>query len=123
MSKPNKTKQTEKLRGVLEKVKSLEGISGYILRSSESASVDLDDSTKIIEYAALSSKAFEAGDELSKTFDLGEVNSVVLQGKKSKILLLTPGDARLSIFMDKNVDHKAVYDKLRLIGDQTSISL
>ena len=114
MPSKNETKQVENLRENLEKIKALEGVIGYILRGSTSASVDLKDSTKIIEYAALSSTALEAGEEISKTFDLGEIDTIILEGKDAKILSLTIGDHRLSIFMDKNIDHNAICKELDL---------
>jgi predicted regulator of Ras-like GTPase activity (Roadblock/LC7/MglB family) len=96
----------------LENINAREGVIGYILRSPTSASVDLKDSSKIIDYAVLSATAFESSENLSRLFALGKMYSVVLEGKDVKILCLKIGDHRLSVFMEKNVDHNSIYKKL-----------
>lgn len=100
------------LRVALENINAREGVIGYILRSPTSASVDLKDSSKIIDYAVLSATAFESSEGLSRLFALGKMHSVVLEGKDVKILCLKIGDHRLSVFMEKNVDHNSIYKKL-----------
>jgi len=98
----------------LENIKNKEGIIGYILRNSKSASVDLNDPTKIIEYAMLSSELLEAGEVSSETFQLGLVNSIVVEGNNVKVILLVLGDQRLSIFMDKKADHNKIFKEFDL---------
>jgi predicted regulator of Ras-like GTPase activity (Roadblock/LC7/MglB family) len=100
------------LRGFLDKIKSRPGIIGYIVRGPTSASVDIKDPSKIIDYAALSAEAMESGDSLSETFELGKICSIVLEGKKAKILLLKKGEQELTIFMEKSVDHNNIYKEL-----------
>jgi len=100
------------LRVTLENINAEEGIIGYILRGPTSASVDLKDSSKIIDYAVLSATAFESSETLSKLFELGKVHNVVLEGKDVKILCATIGDQRLSVFMEKTVDHNSIYKRL-----------
>jgi len=95
---------TDKLRASLEELKGYEGVIGYILRNSTSAAIDLKDSSKLIEYAILSSSALEAGEELSETLNLGEVKSILVEGKEVKILSFTVGENKVSIFMEKNAD-------------------
>jgi len=100
------------LRVALENINTKEGIIGYILRGPTSASVDIKDPSKIIEYAVLSAAAFESSESLSHLFGLGKIRSVVLEGKDVKILCATIGDQRLSVFMEKTVDHNSIYRKL-----------
>ena len=100
------------LRATLEKIKDREGMIGYILRTSTSAFVDLKDPSKIIDYAALSAEAIEFGEKLSNAFELGKTNSIILEGKEVKILSLIIREQRLSVFMEKNVDHNSVYKDL-----------
>jgi predicted regulator of Ras-like GTPase activity (Roadblock/LC7/MglB family) len=106
--------KSEKLHESLEDIKTREGIIGYILRTSDAASIDVKDPTKIIDYAVLSSTALEVGEELSETFELGEPKSVLLHGKDAKILSLRVDDQRLSVFMEKDVDHEEIYEDLDL---------
>jgi predicted regulator of Ras-like GTPase activity (Roadblock/LC7/MglB family) len=104
----------EKLHENLERLKAHNGINGYILRGLKSASVDLKDPNKIIEYAALSSTTLESAEEISRAMSLGNINRVVLEGKNAKILALTISDYRLSIFMDKNIDPNEICAELGL---------
>lgn len=96
------------LRQTLEDIKRKDGIIGYIIRGTTSASVDIKDPSKIIDYAALSAEAMELVETLSSTFGLGKVCNIVLEGKTLKVLSLTKDEQQLSIFMDKSVDHEAI---------------
>lgn len=104
----------ENLHTTLENIKTREGIVGYILRTPKSASIDLKDPTKIIDYAILSSTVLEAGEKLANTFELGKILKVTLEGKDAKILILKIGDNRLSIFMDKTVNQDEIYKDLNI---------
>lgn len=105
MPATDKEKEVEELQERLKDIKTTEGIIGYILRSSNSASIDLNDPTKVLDYAVLSTTALEAGQEISDIFEMGEANSTVLEGEDIKVLSMIIGDNRLSIFMEKKVDH------------------
>jgi predicted regulator of Ras-like GTPase activity (Roadblock/LC7/MglB family) len=102
----------ERIKQNIDKVKTKEGIIGYILRNSTSASIDLKDPTKIIDYAVLSSSALEASEELSKTFKLGDVKHVLVEGNNVKLLSFTVEDSKVSVFMEKDIDHSRVHKDL-----------
>jgi len=102
----------ERIKQKVESVKSKEGVIGYILRNSTSASIDLKDPAKIIDYAVLSSSAFEASEELSKTFKLGEVKYSLIKGDTVKLLSFINGENKVSVFMENNIDHKRIYKDL-----------
>ena len=51
---------------------------------------------------------------MTNTFELGKVNHIVVEGENAKVLSLTIGDHRISIFMNKKVDHNTIYKDLRL---------
>lgn len=102
----------EKIKQNIDKVKLKEGIIGYILRNAKSASIDLKDPTNIIDYAVLSSSALEASEELSNTFELGDVKHVIVEGNTVKLLSFTVEENKVSVFMEKNVDHKRIYKDL-----------
>jgi len=95
-------------RATMEHIRSREGIIGYIIRGPTSASVDVKDPSKIIDYAVLSAAAFESSEGLSNLFELGKISNIVLEGKTLKILSLTKGEQRISVFMDKSLDHKSI---------------
>ena len=114
MPAKNKEKEIEKLQESLKDIKTIEGIIGYILRSSNSASIDLKDPTKVIDHAVLSTTALEAGREISNTFEIGEANTIVLEGEDIKVLSKIIGDNRLSILMKNKVDHNKLCKDLNL---------
>jgi predicted regulator of Ras-like GTPase activity (Roadblock/LC7/MglB family) len=100
------------LRARLEEIKGREGVIGYILRNSHSASIDLKDPAKIIDYAILSSSTIDAGEELADQFNVGEVVSIVVEGKNTKMLSMITGENRISIFMEKSVDAETLKNAL-----------
>jgi predicted regulator of Ras-like GTPase activity (Roadblock/LC7/MglB family) len=100
------------LRSTLDKIKTKEGVIGYILRAATSATVDIKDPGKIIDYAVLSTSALETGENLLEAFGLGKLSSVVVKGKDLKMLLVTIDEQRISIFMDKDVDHNSIRKEL-----------
>lgn len=105
---------TSSLRSNLDQIKAHEGVIGYILRNATSASIDLKDPAKIVDYAILSSSALDASKELTGLLELGDPRSVIVEGKSSKMLSVVVGDNKISVFMEKSVDCEAILRKLRL---------
>jgi predicted regulator of Ras-like GTPase activity (Roadblock/LC7/MglB family) len=101
------------LRANLEEIKTYDGVVGYILRNSASAAIDLKDPAKIIDYAIISSSALDACEELSRLFDLGAVKDIVVEGKVVKVLSLSVGESRVSIFLEKDADCEKILRKLQ----------
>ncbi len=95
-------------RSTLDKIKSKEGVIGYIVRGPTSASVDIKDPAKIIDYAGLSAEAMEAGETMVETFELGSISNIVVEGKSVKMLLMKKGEQEITVFMDRSVDHNSV---------------
>ena len=108
-----KTSNNENLQKKLQEIKDQEGIIGYILRSSKSASIDLKDPTKMIEYAVLSSTVFDTSSDLTNTLQIGAITTILVESEKMKLLSMNVNDNRLSIFMEKNVDHNKLYKNLK----------
>ena len=104
------------LRACLEEIKAYKGVIGYILRNSASAAIDLKDSTKLIDYAILSSSALDASEEFSELFSLGKIRHIVVEGKGVKKLSLTIDENRISVFMEKNADCEKILRRLRALG-------
>ena len=102
----------DNVRPMLEEVKRSEGVIGYILRNTTSATIDLNDPTKLIDYATLSSSTFEASEQLSELFDLGEIKNIKVEGKDTNTLHLSIDENDISIFMEKNVDAKKILEKM-----------
>lgn len=101
------------LRASLEEIKNYEGVVGYILRNTTSASIDLKEPAKIIEYAVLSAASFDATDEISSIFQLGKIKNTIIRGKDIKMLSLALEGNKISIFMENNADAEKVLKRIR----------
>ena len=103
----------EALRASLEEVKNCDGVIGYILRNTTSASIDLKDPARIIDYAILASTAFDAAEDIAEFFKLGEVKNITIKGKKAKMLSLTVAENKISIFMESNADLDRILKRIQ----------
>lgn len=111
--KNSKLDEVEMMLEKLQDIKGQEGIMGYILRGSKSASIDLKDPTKIIEYAVLSSTAYDVSKKLTETLQTGEVDNLVVESEDTKLLSTSVNDHQVTIFMEKNVDHSKLFKNLK----------
>jgi len=96
----------------LAEIRKAEGVVGYILRSTTAATIDLKEPEKIVEYAILSSQVLDSSREISELFELGDVESTLIEGKEIKALCLVIGENKISIFMEKNADHADILKKV-----------
>jgi len=98
----------EELRMKLAAINKTEGITGYILKDTSSAVIDLKDQSRLVDYAILSSQAYDFGQEMSELFDLGNVENIVVEGKDVKVVCMNIDENKVSIFMEKTADHACV---------------
>jgi len=103
----------DNIRKTLEEVRNYEGVVGYILRNPASAAIDLKDPAKIIDYAILSSATFDASQKYAELFDLGDVRSILVEGKDTKMLSAAIDENRISVFMEKSADTEKILRRLR----------
>ena len=96
----------------LAEIRKAKGVVGYILRSTTSATIDLKEPEKIIEYAILSSQVLDSSREISDLFDLGDVESILIEGKETKALCMVIGENKISIFMEKNANHANILQRV-----------
>lgn len=96
----------------LREIKSQEGIIGYIMRSEKSAAIDLKDPTKMIDYALLSSTMIDVSQNLPEELEMDEINSIIVESDDTKIMSININNNRISIFMEKHVNHDKLYKKL-----------
>jgi hypothetical protein len=89
----------------VQEIRKNEDVLGYILRGESKAAVDLNDPARIIEYAMLSSQAFESSEALAESFNLGEIERIMIEGKDIKTACINLGRNKLSVFMRKNAAH------------------
>jgi len=103
------------LQTLLTEVKKFKGVTGFILKNQASAFVDLEDNDKLADYALLSSLAFDASNDFSEVFDLGNVKNIILNGKNIKILAANLGENKVSVFMKKGANVGKVLEKLQTV--------
>jgi len=109
-----KVEKIESLQEKLQDIKNQEGIIGYILRGPKTAAIDIKDPTKIIEYASLSSAAFEVSNDIAKNMETGEVYDLVVETENTKVLCMIVNNHRVSVFMEKSVKHNLVCNDLKI---------
>ena len=98
----------------LPEIRKLKGVTGYILRSSSSAIIDLNDQDKITEYALLSTEINEYSSVTEKQLELGDTESVLVEGKDLKVLIMNVNGNMISIFMEKNATHSWIIKRILL---------
>jgi predicted regulator of Ras-like GTPase activity (Roadblock/LC7/MglB family) len=102
----------ENLSSQLAEIRKINGVIGYILRSATSATIDLKEPGKIVEYAILSSQVLDSSKEISDLFEIGDVENILVEGKDIKVLCMTIGENKISIFMEKTVDHADISNRI-----------
>jgi predicted regulator of Ras-like GTPase activity (Roadblock/LC7/MglB family) len=102
------------LSGSLAEIRKLKGVIGYILRSSTSAIIDITETDKIISYAILSSEINESCQDIAKQFNLGEIESALVEGENIKVLCLSIAENKISVFMEKNANHAWIIKRILL---------
>jgi len=107
-----KATQEDNVRPALEEIKEYDGVIGYILRNTTSATIDLNDPAKLLDYATLSSSTFDASEQLSEMFELGKIRNIKVEGKDINTLLLRIDEDDISIFMEKTADAKKILEKM-----------
>ena len=88
----------------LTKIRKEPGVIGYIIRNSTSATIDLAEPEKLVEYAIFSSQLLDSSQEISDQFELGDVTNVLIEGKQNKTLCMNIEGNKISIFMEKDAD-------------------
>ena len=89
----------------LSKICKRKTVLGYIIRDANTATIDLKEPEKLVDYAMLTSQALESGQELSQLFPVGELKSTVIEARDIKAVCMIIGESKISVFMKKNVDH------------------
>jgi len=102
----------EDLRACLKELEKLEEVVGYIFRTKNSASIDLKEPSKIIDYAMLSSAVIFESEKLAKTFELGNIQKILVEGQQLKLLVLIQGENKINIFLEKDGDYEKILGML-----------
>ncbi len=96
----------------LKNIRNIKGVMGYIIRNGASAAIDLQEPEKLVEYAIFASQVVDSCQELTKLFDIGDLSTVLVEGENLKVLNMIIKENKINIFMNKNVDHIKIAEKL-----------
>lgn len=100
------------LAETLKEIYEIDGVTGYILRNQTNANIDMQEPEKITQYALLTAKIFDNNQTIAQLFDIGDAERAVIEGKNVKALCIIIGDNKISIFMEKTVDHEQIANKI-----------
>jgi predicted regulator of Ras-like GTPase activity (Roadblock/LC7/MglB family) len=101
---PEEDQTFKDLNEKLAKFRKNKGVIGYILRNTTSATIDLKEPEKIVEYAIFSSQVLDSSQEISDLLETGDVENVLIEGKENKVLCMKIDGNKISIFMEKDAD-------------------
>jgi len=93
------------LNNNLKNLNKLKGVLGYIIRNAASATIDLKEPEKLVEYAIFTSQIMDSSMELAKLFALGDLNTILIEGGELKVLIMIIKENKINIFMKKSLDH------------------
>jgi predicted regulator of Ras-like GTPase activity (Roadblock/LC7/MglB family) len=109
---PEEDQTFKDLNDKLAKIRKNKGVIGYIIRNASSATIDLEESEKIVEYAIFSSQVLDSSQEISNLFEKGDVENVLIEGKENKVLCMNIDGNKISIFMEKDADDTAIQKQI-----------
>jgi len=102
------------LAATLAEIRKLRGVKGYILRSSTAAVLDLSPNDAIAQYAMLSNQINNSAKTLAEQFNLADQESIIVEGNHLKVLCMSIGENKLSIFMDNTCLHTWIVKRILL---------
>ena len=100
------------LSSKLAEIRKDKGVIGYIIRNTTSATIDLKEPEKIVEYAIFSSQVLDSTREISNLFEIGDAKSVLVEGKENNMLCMTIDGNNISIFLEKDADHSDILKRV-----------
>jgi predicted regulator of Ras-like GTPase activity (Roadblock/LC7/MglB family) len=109
---PEEDQTFKDLNDKLAKIRKNKGVIGYIIRNASSATIDLKESEKIVEYAIFSSQVLDSSQEIANLFEKGDVENVLIEGKENKVLCINIDENKISIFMEKDADDTAIQKQI-----------
>ena len=109
---PEEDQTFKDLNEKLAKIRRNKGVIGYILRNTTSATIDLKEPEKIVEYAIFSSQVLDSSQEISDLLETGDVKNVLIEGKENKVLCMKINGNKISIFMEKDAEDTDIQKKI-----------
>ena len=111
---PNQISPFKALSENLKSIRNSKGVVGYIIRNKSSAAIDLEEPEKLVEYAVFISQVIDSSQEIANQFSIGDVTNVLVEGKNLNVLNLIIKENKINIFLEKDVDHKKIAQKILL---------
>ena len=105
-------KAFSELSSKLAEIRKDKGVIGYIIRNTTSATIDLKEPEKIVDYAIFSSEVLEATRKISDQYKLGDVESILVEGKETNALCITIEGNKIGIFMEKDADNNDILKRI-----------
>lgn len=102
------------LASKLAKIRKIKGVIGYIIRNAASATIDLSEPEKLVEFAIFSSQVIDSTREISDLFEIGHVESILVEGKENKTLCMNINGNKISILLEKDAPHSNILKKVSL---------
>ena len=96
----------------LAEIRKDKSVIGYIIRNTTSATIDLNEPEKIVEYALFSSQVLDSSQEISDQFELGNVSSVLIKSKEKKAICTIIDGNKIGIFMKNSADHAEILKQI-----------
>jgi predicted regulator of Ras-like GTPase activity (Roadblock/LC7/MglB family) len=96
----------------LAEIRKAKDVIGYIIRNTTSATIDLKEPEKIVEYAIFSSQLMDSTREISDLLEIGDIKNIFVEGKETNALCMTIDGNKISIFMEKNADYSRILKRL-----------
>ena len=109
---PEENQSFTDLSSKLAEIRKDKGVIGYIIRNTTSATIDLKEPEKIVEYAIFSSQVLDSTREISDLFEIGDVKSILVEGKENNALCMTIDGNNISIFMEKDADNSDILKRV-----------
>jgi predicted regulator of Ras-like GTPase activity (Roadblock/LC7/MglB family) len=100
------------LASTLGEIKKLKGVFGYILRNNTAAIVDLTQKEAVIKYAMFSAQLHNFGRNMAEQFNLADVESLLVEGKTTKVLCMCIGENHMAVFMDRTCPHAWIVKRI-----------
>jgi predicted regulator of Ras-like GTPase activity (Roadblock/LC7/MglB family) len=102
----------KELSSKLSIIRKDKAVIGYIIRNETSATIDLKEPEKLVQYAMFSSQALDSSLEISDLLEIGDVGSILIEGKDNNALCMNIDGNKISIFLEKDADHAEVLKKI-----------
>ena len=94
----------KELSSKLKEIRNDKGVTGYIIRNENSATIDLKEPEKLVQYAIFSSQVLDSSQEISDLLKTGDVESILVEGKENNAICMNIDGNKISIFMEKDPD-------------------